>query len=182
MVSRNFSRRDFLKMTAGGVVLASAMPMFSWASLPDKPRVLAMNNLNTGEQLETCYFDGKSYVKKELHLLDQFCRDHRRNETFSMDRHLFDQLSQIQKLVGKESEVVLISGYRSPVTNAALRSHSSAVAKKSYHMQGKAIDFRLDGVKLSTVREAAMSLKAGGVGYYPGSNFVHIDTGPVRSW
>ncbi|CAE6906643.1 DUF882 domain-containing protein [Vibrio sp. B1FLJ16] len=182
MVSRNFSRRDFLKMTAGGVVLSSAMPTFASASLPDKPRVLAMNNLNTGELLETCYFDGNGYVKKELQRLDQFCRDHRRNEAFPMDRHLFDQINQIQKLIGKDSEVVVISGYRSPATNTALRNRSSTVAKKSFHMQGRAIDFRLDGVKLSTVREAALSLKAGGVGYYPSSNFVHIDTGPVRSW
>ncbi|MQP55969.1 DUF882 domain-containing protein [Vibrio parahaemolyticus] len=182
MVSRNFSRRDFLKMTAGGVVLASAMPTLSWASLPDEPRVLAMNNLNTGELLETCYFDGKRYVGKELQRLNEFCRDHRRNEVHPMDKRLFDQISQIQKLIGTESEVIVISGYRSPVTNASLRSGSTGVAKKSLHMEGKAIDFRLDGVKLSTVRDAAISLKAGGVGYYPGSNFVHIDTGAVRSW
>ncbi|MBR9876116.1 DUF882 domain-containing protein [Vibrio sp. J1-1] len=182
MVSRNFSRRDFLKMTTGGVVLASTMPTFSWASLPDEPRVLAMNNLNTGEQLETCYFDGSGYVKSELKRLDQFCRDYRRNEAFPMDRRLFDQISQIQKLIGTESEVIVISGYRSPKTNSKLRNRSSGVAKKSLHMEGKAIDFRLDGVNLSTVRDAALSLKAGGVGYYPGSNFVHIDTGAVRSW
>ncbi len=182
MVSRNFSRRDFLKMTTGGVVLASTMPTFSWASLPDEPRVLAMNNLNTGEQLETCYFDGSGYVKSELKRLDQFCRDYRRNEAFPMDRRLFDQISQIQKLIGAESEVIVISGYRSPKTNSKLRNRSSGVAKKSLHMEGKAIDFRLDGVNLSTVRDAALSLKAGGVGYYPGSNFVHIDTGAVRSW
>ena len=182
MVSRNFSRRDFLKMTAGGVVVASTMPSVSWASLPDEPRVLAMNNLNTGELLESCYFNGSSYVDEELKRLDKFCRDHRRNEVHPMDRRLFDQISQIQKLIGTEAEVIVISGYRSPVTNASLRNSSSGVAKKSMHMEGKAIDFRLDGVKLSTVREAALSLKAGGVGYYPRSNFVHIDTGTVRSW
>ena len=99
-----------------------------------------------------------------------------------MDRRLFDQISQIQKLIGTEAEVIVISGYRSPATNASLRNGSSRVAKKSMHMEGKAIDFRLDGVKLSTVRDAALSLKAGGVGYYPRSNFVHIDTGAVRSW
>ncbi|WMN47079.1 DUF882 domain-containing protein [Vibrio alginolyticus] len=181
MVSRNFSRRDFLKMTAGGVVLVSALPSFSWASLPDEPRALAMNNLNTGEILETCYFDGKRYINDELQRLNEFCRDHRRNEVHPMDRRLFDQISQIQKLIGTEAEVIVISGYRSPATNASLRNGSSRVAKKSMHMEGKAIDFRLDGVKLSTVRDAALSLKAGGVGYYPGSNFVHIDTGAVRS-
>ncbi|MDF5198247.1 DUF882 domain-containing protein, partial [Vibrio parahaemolyticus] len=86
MVSRNFSRRDFLKMTAGGVVLASALPSFSWPSLPDEPRALAMNNLNTGEILETCYFDGKPYINDELQRLNEFCRDHRRNEVHPMDR------------------------------------------------------------------------------------------------
>ncbi len=169
-------------MTAGGVVLASALPSFSWASLLDEPRALAMNNLNTGEILETCYFDGKRYINDELQRLNEFCRDHRRNEVHPMDRRLFDQISQIQKLIGTEAEVIVISGYRSPATNASLRNGSSRVAKKSMHMEGKAIDFRLDGVKLSTVRDAALSLKAGGVGYYPGSNFVHIDTGAVRSW
>ncbi len=169
-------------MTAGGVVLASALPSFSWASLPDEPRALAMNNLNTGEILETCYFDGKRYINDELQRLNEFCRDHRRNEVHPMDRRLFDQISQIQKLIGTEAEVIVISGYRSPATNASLRNGSSRVAKKSMHMEGKAIDFRLDGVNLSTVRDAALSLKAGGVGYYPGSNFVHIDTGAVRSW
>ena len=99
-----------------------------------------------------------------------------------MDRALFDQISQIQSLLGTQAEVQIISGYRSPATNEALRSKSSGVAKKSYHMLGKAIDFRLDGVKLSHVREAAISLKAGGVGYYAKSDFVHIDTGPARQW
>ncbi|PFG56443.1 uncharacterized protein YcbK (DUF882 family) [Vibrio sp. ES.051] len=182
MVSRNFSRRDFLKITAGGVVLASTMPALSWASLPDKPRVLAMNNLNTGELLETCYFDGKGYINDELQKLNEFCRDHRRNEVHPMDRRLFDQITQIQKLIGTESEVVVISGYRAPATNASLRQGSPGVAKKSLHMEGRAIDFRLDGVKLSDVRDAAISLKAGGVGYYPSSDFIHIDTGAVRSW
>ena len=182
MVSRYLSRRDFLKMSAGGVVVASTLPSVCWASRADEPRVLAMNNLNTGELLESCYFDGSDYVDKELKRLDKFCRDHRRNEVHPMDRRLFDQISQIQKLIGTENEVIVISGYRSPATNSSLRNSSSGVAKKSMHMEGKAIDFRLDGVKLSKVRDAALSLKAGGVGYYPRSNFVHIDTGLVRSW
>lgn len=182
MVSSNYSRRDFLKMAAGGVVLTPAIPSLSWASLPDEPRELVMNNINTGEQLTACYFDGIEYVNEELHRLTHFCRDHRRNKAHPMDRRLFDQINQIQKLVGTKSEVVLISGYRSPDTNSSLQKGSSRVAKKSFHMKGRAIDFRLEGVKLSVVRDAALSLKAGGVGYYPGSNFVHIDTGPVRSW
>ncbi len=142
-----------------------------------------MNNLHTGEALESCYFDGKEYVNKELARLNHLCRDFRRNEVHPIDKELFDHLTQIQRLLGTTNEVQIISGYRSPATNEALRAQSSGgVAKKSYHMFGKAIDFRIEGVKLAHVREAALSLKAGGVGYYPTSQFVHIDTGPVRSW
>ncbi|EEX41507.1 lipoprotein putative [Vibrio furnissii CIP 102972] len=99
-----------------------------------------------------------------------------------MDKKLFDQISRIQAVLGTEAEVQIISGYRSPATNEMLRGKSSGVAKKSFHMLGQAIDFRLDGVSLKQIHEAALSLKAGGVGYYPKSQFVHIDTGPVRQW
>ena len=143
---------------------------------------MAFNNLHTGEELESCYFDGRDYVANELSRIDNICRDFRRNEVHEMDKYLFDQISLIQSELGVEAEVQIISGYRSPATNAALRSKSSGVAKKSYHMLGQAIDFRLDGVNLKKVRDAAIELKAGGVGYYPRSNFVHIDTGPVRHW
>lgn len=94
-----------------------------------------------------------------------------------MDKLLFDQLCQIQLLLGTQAEVHIVSGYRSPATNKQLRSKSKGVAKKSYHMSGQAIDFRLDGVSLKKIREAAISLQAGGVGYYPKSQFIHIDTG-----
>lgn len=178
----NYSRRDFLKLTGSGLVVASCAPSLAIASYPDLRRELALNNLNTGEALETCYFDGKNYLKKELSRIDHLCRDYRRNETHSMDKHLFDQISLIQSQLGVSAEVLVISGYRAPATNEALRSKSSGVAKKSYHTLGQAIDFRLDGVSLKTLRDAAVSLKAGGVGYYPRSNFIHIDTGPVRYW
>lgn len=178
----DFSRRDFLKLTGSGLVVASCAPGLAFASYPDKPRELALNNLNTGEALETCYFDGKNYLKNELSRLNHLCRDYRRNEVHAMDKYLFDQISLIQAELGVESEVLVVSGYRSPATNEALRAKSGGVAKKSYHMLGQAIDFRLDGVNLKQVRDAAISLKAGGVGYYPRSNFIHIDTGPVRYW
>ncbi|WP_193249118.1 DUF882 domain-containing protein [Vibrio navarrensis] len=169
-------------MASATVAAVSCMPSRVFASLPDAPRELAMNNLHTGEWLESCYFDGVSYVEEELARLDHLCRDFRQNEAHPMDRRLFDQLTQIQALIGTQNEVQIISGYRSPVTNAALRARSSAVAKKSYHMLGKAIDFRIDGVAIATVHEAALTLNTGGVGYYPRSDFVHIDTGPVRQW
>ncbi len=181
MFQKDFSRRDVMKMTALGLT-ASMVPSLSQAMPSTRPRNLAMNNIHTGESIESCYFNGKEYVQGELERIDFLCRDHRRNEVHAMDKGLLDQLSQIQRLLNVESEVVIISGYRSPATNEALRSKSNGVARKSYHMLGQAIDFRLDGVKLSHVREAALSLQAGGVGYYPRSQFVHIDTGPVRRW
>lgn len=178
----NYSRRDFLKLTGSGLAVASCAPGLALASYPDLRRELALNNINTGEALETCYYDGQNYVKKELTRLDNICRDYRRNEVHQMDKHLFDQISLIQAKLGVSAEVLVISAYRAPATNASLRAKSSSVAKKSYHTLGQAIDFRLDGVPLKTLRDAALSMKAGGVGYYPRSNFIHIDTGPVRYW
>ncbi|XHY20928.1 hypothetical protein ViNHUV68_16360 [Vibrio sp. NH-UV-68] len=163
-------------------MVASCAPTIALASYPEEPRSLALTNLHTREALETCYFDGAEYVSKELRRINHLCRDFRRNEVHPMDKRLFDHISQIQTELGVESEVQIISGYRSPATNEALRSRSDGVAKKSYHMLGQALDFRLDGVELKRVRDIARELDFGGVGYYPRSNFVHIDTGPVRYW
>ncbi|WP_284192491.1 DUF882 domain-containing protein [Vibrio zhanjiangensis] len=176
-----FSRRDFIKFAGSSLAIAGCSPT-ALASCTTKPRHLALSNLHTGEELEVCYFDGLSYLNKELARIDNLCRDFRVNQVHPMDKNLFDIISLIQSALGTNAEVQIISGYRSPETNQALRSMSSGVAKKSYHMLGQAIDFRLDGVNLKLVRDAAMELKAGGVGYYPRSDFVHIDTGPVRHW
>ncbi|KII79490.1 YcbK family protein [Vibrio renipiscarius] len=176
------TRRNFFKLAGSGLVVASCAPSVALASYPDLSRSLAMSNVHTGEALETRYFDGRQYIPKELTRIDKICRDFRRNEMHKMDKHLFDQISLIQTELGVEAEVQIISGYRSPATNKALRSQSSGVAKKSYHMLGQAIDFRLDGVPLKKVRDIAREMKVGGVGYYPSSNFVHIDTGPARYW
>nr|WP_217702091.1 DUF882 domain-containing protein [Vibrio ostreicida] len=183
----NFTRRDFIKLASSGLVAASCSPQFAFAYYPDQPRPerrreLAFNNLHTGEVLESCYFDGYIYVANELQRINHICRDFRRDEIHQMDRQLFDHLSVIQSELGVAAEVQIISGYRSPITNGALRAASSGVAKKSYHMLGQAIDFRLEGVSLKKVRDVALEMKFGGVGYYPKSNFIHIDTGPVRHW
>ena len=100
----------------------------------------------------------------------------------TIDPRLFDHLYRLQGLLGTNRPVQLISGYRSLATNDDLRHHSRGVAKHSYHTKGQAMDFHIEGVSLSNVRKAALSMRAGGVGYYPRSNFVHIDTGPVRNW
>ncbi|BCV66813.1 hypothetical protein TUM17387_21720 [Shewanella carassii] len=99
-----------------------------------------------------------------------------------MDKRLFDLLFNLQQTLSVSEEIHVISGYRSPKTNAMLAGKSNGVAKKSYHMRGMAMDIAIPGVKLETLREAALSLKLGGVGYYPASGFVHVDCGPVRSW
>ncbi|WP_122035045.1 YcbK family protein [Aliivibrio sp. EL58] len=176
-------RRKILLGGAATVGL-SLFPTLSFASqFEESPRKLALNNLHTGEELQTEYFNGRGYQSAELAKLNHLCRDFRRNESIAMDTGLFDQLSAIQKVIGCDTQVQIISGYRSPATNEMLRGKShGGVAKKSMHMLGKAMDFRLEGVPLDEVRKAALSLKAGGVGYYPGSNFVHIDTGRVRFW
>lgn len=175
-------RRKILLGGAATVGL-SLFPTLSFASqFENTPRKLALNNLHTGEELQTEYFNGRGYQNIELAKLNHLCRDFRRNESIAMDTGLFDQLSAIQKVIGCDTQVQIISGYRSPATNEMLSAKSGGVAKKSLHMLGRAMDFRLEGVPLDEVRKAALSLKAGGVGYYPGSNFVHIDTGRVRFW
>ncbi len=183
MTKRELTRRDFLCNTAlFGAMATLPFSPFAFATYAKQPRTLLLNNIHTGEVLESCYFDGKEYVSDEIALINRICRDHRRNEVQAMDLRLFDQINAIQGVIGSQAKVQIVSGYRSPTTNDALRKKSNAVAKKSYHMLGRAIDFRLEGVRLSDVKKAALSLKAGGVGYYPKSNFIHLDTGPVRAW
>ena len=179
----NINRRKFLAL-GGAVVGSCLLPNVAIAS-PFKasdPRELLIRNLHTGEELETKYFNGKTYVGSAVRQIDHLCRDFRQNEVARIDRRLYDAISQIQTYLCHEGYAQLISGYRSPKTNKMLAKRSGGVAKKSYHMKAQAIDFNLEGVPLSKIRQAAMDLKIGGVGYYPGSQFVHIDTGPVRNW
>ncbi|MFC0141766.1 DUF882 domain-containing protein [Erwinia mallotivora] len=178
----NPQRRKILAL--GGAALGlTLLPAQAFASLStSRPRVLTLNNLNTGESLKTEFFNGKSYDKKELSRLNHFFRDYRANQTRNIDPHLFDQLYRLQALLDTRKPVQLISGYRSLATNNLMRERTRGVAKHSYHTLGQAMDFHIEGISLSNVRKAALSMKAGGVGYYPSSNFVHIDTGPVRHW
>lgn len=176
------NRRKLLAL--GGAALGAALlPTSAFATLSTpRPRILMLNNLHTGETIKAQFFDGRGYIHDELTRLNHFFRDFRANQVKSIDPSLFDQLFRLQGLLGTRKPVQLISGYRSPVTNSNLRAHSRGVAKHSYHTKGQAMDFHIEGVALSHVRNAALSMGAGGVGYYPRSNFVHIDTGPVRNW
>ncbi|MFI8418225.1 DUF882 domain-containing protein [Serratia sp. NPDC078593] len=176
------NRRKWLALGTAAMGIA-LLPGQAFASLStSRPRILLINNLNTGESLKAEFFDGKGYNKEELARLNHLFRDYRANKVKSIDPQLFDQLFRLQSLLGTTKPVQLISGYRSLSTNNALRGRSRGVAKHSYHTKGQAMDFHIEGIQLSHIRKAALKMRAGGVGYYPRSNFVHIDTGPARTW
>jgi uncharacterized protein YcbK (DUF882 family) len=154
-----------------------------WASLQrGSDRTLAFRNLHTGESLRTTFWTQGRYLSDELTAVNQVLRDHRSGEVHAMDPKLLDLLYALQQSVGVNGAFHIISGYRSPKTNQKLRSQGGGVAKKSLHMQGKAIDIRLPGCQLDRLRDAALALQAGGVGYYAKSDFIHLDTGRVRRW
>ncbi|EXI76083.1 MAG TPA: YcbK family protein [Candidatus Accumulibacter phosphatis] len=178
------SRRRFLghaaQLLAAGVVLPLARPAL--ASLPNA-RQLAFEHTHTGERLSVVFSLGDQYIPESLRRLNLFLRDHYSGEVGNIDPQLFDLLYAIRQEVDSGQVFQVISGYRCPATNSRLRKgRSSGVARQSLHMDGKAIDIRLAGVPLSDLRDAAISRNRGGVGYYAGSDFVHVDTGRVRSW
>ncbi|PJG86572.1 YcbK family protein [Conservatibacter flavescens] len=179
----NRTRRKWLSL--GGIILgASLLPNTVLASISTpKPRLLNFRNINTGEKLSSTFVDGKGFSAATLKKLDHLLRDRRSNQIHKMDPNLFSKLYRIQSQLGlRQAEILIISGYRAPATNAAMRRRSRGVASNSYHTRGQAIDFRIEGASLAKIKQVAERLKNGGVGYYPRSNFVHIDTGPVRTW
>lgn len=177
------SQRRKLLVFGGAAAGLALLPGSALASVStSRPRILTLNNLHTGETLKTEFFNGKSYDRDELARLNHFFRDYRANKIKTIDPSLFDQLYRLQAMLETRKPVQLISGYRSLTTNNMLREKGSGVAKHSYHTLGQAMDFHIEGISLSNIRKAALKMRAGGVGYYPRSNFVHIDTGPVRHW
>ncbi|ART81133.1 YcbK family protein [Oceanisphaera avium] len=180
-LQKNITRRRLL-VGLGGLSAIAMLPMPALASRSAPVRKLNLHSINTGEQVSVSFWEEGHYIKEGLSTLNRVMRDYRAQEQFDIDPKLFDQLYLLQHRLGKTGEIQVISGYRSPNTNAMLRRTSSGVAKKSYHMKGQAIDLRIPGVPLAQLRQAALNMKVGGVGYYPKSNFVHLDTGPVRSW
>jgi len=175
------ARRRFIQ-TVFGATAALAVPSV-WASVPEAAeRSLAFTHLHTGEALKTTFWADGEYLEDEIAAINKLLRDHRSGAVYGMDTKLFDQMYLLQQTTGVKGSFQIISGFRSPATNEKLRSKSSGVAKRSLHMQGRAIDIRLPGCKLKDLRNAALDLKAGGVGYYAKSNFIHIDTGRVRRW
>jgi len=179
--ARGHTRRRFLQ-TLLGTTAALASPSLL-ASLQQAPeRSLVFKNLHTGESLRSTFWAEGRYLDAGLQAVDRILRDHRSGEVHRMDPKLLDLLFALQQSVGVGGAFHVISGYRSPATNRKLQASSSGVAKRSLHMQGRAIDIRLPGCDLAQLRKAALSLRAGGVGYYAKSDFIHVDTGRVRRW
>lgn len=168
-------------LIASGLALAGAG--LATPALADVPvRALSLLNLHTGEKLDATYWEHGSYVGQALDALNHLLRDHRTGESHTMAPQLLDLVNILGRRLETRQTIQIISGYRSPQTNAALHEKSGGVATHSLHMQGQAMDIRIPGVELSHLRDAALSLGLGGVGFYPGSDFVHVDVGRVRRW
>ena len=169
----------------GFVPLWSPVAEHSAAARPDAPveRRLRLFHTHTGERIDIVYRRGDAYLDDALAKLDHFLRDHRTSQELHYDPRLFDLLADLTAAAGKpDAEIAVICGYRSPWSNEFLRARTAGVAKHSLHMQARAIDIRLPGVSALDLRDAALSLHRGGVGYYPRSGFIHVDTGRVTQW
>ena len=182
------NRRSFLGLGAAATATA-LVPGRAHAAVSAAPgkrdRTLSLFHTQTGERLKLAYCCYGQYQPEALAQLNHLLRDFRVNEEKPIDPQLFDLLHELGGTLETDQPYHIISGYRSPQTNAMLRERGGAhtgVASSSLHMVGKAIDIRLPGVRLDHLRSAAASLKRGGVGFYPSSNFVHVDTGRVRYW
>ncbi len=145
-------------------------------------RRLSLYGVATGERLDQAYYASGRYNAAALRRISHFLRDWHVGATMSIDPRTIDILAALQSQVGNSRPLYILSGYRTPQTNAWLASTHSGVARNSLHMQGKAVDLYIPGVPTAQLRQMAMSLRAGGVGYYPDSGFVHVDCGPIRAW
>ena len=173
------SRRTFVTALAVGAPLLLHPSM---AQARRRSRALSFRHTHTGESLAVDYAVDDEYVPEALEALNRLLRDFRTGDRHPIDPHLFDLLHSIRERTGSTQPFHIISGYRSPATNTMLRQHSEGVASGSLHMKGQAIHIRLPGVPLRQLRGAALDVRGGGVGYYPASDFVHVDTGRVRQW
>ncbi len=175
------SRRRFLTLTGAAAIALGCGPGRLLAAARG-PRHIAFRHLHTGESLAVTYWEQGAYVASALAGIDHLLRDFRTGDQHHIDPALLDILHLLRSGFGSDAPYEIISGYRSPHTNEMLRQRGGGVARRSLHMEGRAIDVRLAGGRTRDLRRAAIALGAGGVGYYPKSDFVHLDTGRVRSW
>ena len=176
-------RRGFLKH---GLLFSAAlgfwMPSLAQAGAPVVAREMSLTNAHTGENFRGEYWYNGKYLPDAFGEIKTVMRDYRTNEKYPIDPRLIDVLFVLQRRTNNFTPFNVFSGYRSPATNAWLRRHSGGVARGSLHMQGQAVDLSQPGTSLSSLKRSAAGLRAGGVGFYPSSGFVHVDTGSVRSW
>lgn len=183
MSSVSHPRRNLLKLgLASAVVAAPAVALASTPGFDARPRRLKFDNLHTGEKLDAVYWEKGEYVPDALDAVNHVLRDFRTGDVHPIAPKLLDLLDHLSARVETGQPFEVISGYRSPRTNAMLHSRSHGVATHSLHMKGEAIDIRLADVDLSKLHKTALAMAVGGVGYYPGSDFVHVDIGRVRRW
>ncbi len=187
------NRRNFLQAAGGaafnaalvgGIGASILLPAYATqpSAAPTRARQLSFVNTHTGDTFSDAYWESGNYVPDAMSAINQVMRDHRSGEVHAIDPRLLDQLHALKGVVEASSPFQIISGYRSPMTNAALHERSTGVATRSLHMDGRAIDIRVRGVDLPRLRDAALGMSAGGVGYYEASDFIHLDTGRVRHW
>lgn len=175
-------RRSIVSGLLATAAMAAARPVYAGIAAPRSDRIIGFRNLHTGERFLSSYWRDGSYLPEPLQQISKVLRDHRDNSAYPMEPALLDLLHRLAARLERPAEFEVISGYRSPRTNAQLAARSNGVAVESLHTRGMAIDIRMQGVELSQLRDAARSLKGGGVGYYPRSGFVHVDVGRVRFW
>jgi len=177
------SRREVLRLAGGiaaGALLGGRSAFGARPLVAD--RTLAFHSIHTGEQLRAEYCVGGRYQPYAMRAIGHLLRDHRTDAEHSIDPTLLDQLFTLQRRLDATEPYHVVCGYRSPETNEFLRRQHSGVAQNSYHIDGRAVDVFLPDRELVQLRSAALDLAAGGVGYYPSSGFVHLDTGPARTW
>lgn len=182
--SKGFTRRGLMQVFAATAVTAA--PLFSnavaYARGAGDIRRIRMYSGRTGESLDTIYWIEGEYIPEVVKEINHFMRDWRTGDVVGMDPRNFDIMAAAHRLMDVSEPYMLLSGYRSPKTNAMLRSRSGGVARNSLHMKGMAADLRLNSRSVGQMAKAAAACSAGGVGRYSRSNFVHMDCGPVRHW
>ena len=178
------NRRSFLGFALSSALMCLA-PSRAWSALGNIPipaRSLSLYNPNTKESINVVYWEEGNYVSQALAEINHIMRDRLTGQTKPMDANLLDLLFAISTTLEIQRPLHIISGYRTPKTNALLRKRGKPAAKNSYHLQGKAVDIRVPGYRLSALRQVSTKLRGGGVGYYPRSRFLHVDVGPIRYW
>jgi uncharacterized protein YcbK (DUF882 family) len=185
-------RRSFLRLGAAAAAATTAATAAAATLLTPReveaanriapPRQISLLNTHTSERLTAEYWSRGRYQRDALRAINKLLRDHRTDTVYPIDPELLDTVHALQARIGARNPLHVISGYRSPESNELLREVGGGVARNSFHMRGMAIDIRAPGMDTRMVHRAALRLRAGGVGFYPRSDFVHVDVGPIRTW